>query len=489
MMQIVVVGGSIAGLVTALALARDGHRVVILEQDTTPLPESPDEAFLRWRRQGAPQVLHSHAFLARMHNLIRDREPKLLQELLRNGAEELTFRDQARQYFEAPEFEPGDDDLVLLACRRITFEWVLRRYTLATGLVEFRDGVRVTGLVAESQTGGPPVVRGVRIEGAGGASEEIAADLVVDASGRRTKLGDWLRAIGAPEPRVVSEPCGIFYSSRFYRLRADEARPIEDAIIGADFGYLKFGIFPGDAGCFSITLAAAPDDEPMRAVLRTPGFQRAAAAIPAAREWLARSEPIGRVHGMTNLRNTRRWLVENGEPLALGLVAVGDSLVHANPITGRGCTLAWCTAYALADAVRKHPDDPRAVALELNDTVDREFAPWLALQMRQDEDAVAVNEALRRGEDPWLVERPDGSTDERALIRNIVRHGLLPAVREDLGVMRALMRVAHMLAPPENLFERPEIRERSFAAYQRRHEREPLIVGPSRADMIELLVA
>ena len=114
--------------------------------------------------------------------------------------------------------EPGDEDLVLLACRRITFEYLLRRHVLDSGRVEFRDGDEVTGLAtARAANGGPPRVTGVHLRCADGGREELAADLVVDASGRRSKLSDWLEAIGAPRPRRESEPCGIFYSSRFYR--------------------------------------------------------------------------------------------------------------------------------------------------------------------------------------------------------------------------------------------------------------------------------
>ena len=125
--QIVVVGGSVAGLVGALALARSGQRVVILEKDPTPLPATPDEAFDAWERRGSPQVRHSHAFLARMYNLIRDREPELLRRLLALGAEEITFRAQALRYFPDAAFEPRDDEAVLLACRRVTLEWALRQ--------------------------------------------------------------------------------------------------------------------------------------------------------------------------------------------------------------------------------------------------------------------------------------------------------------------------------------------------------------------------
>jgi flavin-dependent dehydrogenase len=168
-------------------------------------------------------------------------------------------------------------------------------------------------------------------------------------------------------------------------------------------------------------------------------------------------------------------------------VAIGDSLVHANPITGRGCTLAWITAYALAEAVAKHAGDARGLALELEPAVERECAPWLRAQIAQDRDAMAVNEALRRGEDPYSFERPDGSLDPTRYARSVLRDGLLAATREDLGVMRAVLRIAHMLDVPEDLLRRPEITQRALAAHARRHDRPPTVVGPSRAEMLELL--
>ena len=81
-----------AGLGTALALGRDGHRVTVLERDATPLPEDAEHAFW-WDRRGAPQVRHSHMFLARLRNLLRDRYPDVLEALLAAGATEIRFCD------------------------------------------------------------------------------------------------------------------------------------------------------------------------------------------------------------------------------------------------------------------------------------------------------------------------------------------------------------------------------------------------------------
>ena len=145
-MRIAVTGAGVAGLMAALFLARDGHDVILLERDATPLPANADEAFT-WNRRGAPQVRHPHAFLARLRNILRDDLPDVRQELLDAGATEVGWSDIAPDTLDDLTPAAGDDDLALLACRRTTFEWVLRRAGLRTERIDLRDGVKVTGLL------------------------------------------------------------------------------------------------------------------------------------------------------------------------------------------------------------------------------------------------------------------------------------------------------------------------------------------------------
>jgi len=490
--HVIVIGGSIAGLGAALALSGRGHRVTVVEADATPLPESHLEAFERWDRRGSPQTRHSHALLARLHNLIRDHAPDLLEKLRACGAEELRFTDRVRELFDDPELEEGDEDIVFLACRRITFEWVLRRHVLDTGLVDFRDGVEVTRLAAEPRGEGPPRVTGVHLRGTDGGEERLAGDLVVDASGRRSRLRHWLPEIGTPPVREASSPCGIFYTSRFYRLLEGAEPPaLDGGIVGADLGYLKLGVFAGDSRVFSITLAASPSDKEMRRILHQPGFEAAVAAVPMTAEWTspAIAEPVSEVHGMANLNNTRRWLVEDGEPLALGFVAVGDSLIHTNPIVGRGCSLAWTAAFALADCLDEHPEDLRALALAYEARVERDIVPWYEMQLSQDADAIAVAEAQQRGEDPFETTNPDGTQNPRAFVRSLLRDGLMPALREDLRLLRVFMRAMNLLDPPGDLMKNPVVMQSLIASYAKRHEREPVDLGPPREAMLERFAA
>jgi 2-polyprenyl-6-methoxyphenol hydroxylase-like FAD-dependent oxidoreductase len=491
--HVVVVGGSVAGLGVALALSGRGHRVTVLEADATPLPATHLEAFEHWDRRGSPQTRHSHALLARLRNLIRDHAPELLEKLLACGAEELRFTDRVRQLFPGAALEPGDEDIVFLACRRITFEWVLRRHVQETGLVEFRDGAEVTRLEAERDPAtGLPRVTGAWVKGPGGGESLVRGDLVVDASGRRSKLGRWLPAIGTAPVREASSPCGIFYTSRFYRLLDGVEPPaLDGGIVGVDLGYLKLGIFAGDSRVFSITLAASPADDEMRRVLHRPGFEAAVSALPLAAEWTAPevSEPVTDVHGMANLKNTRRWLVEDGEPLALGFVAVGDALIHTNPIVGRGCSLAWTSAFDLAECLDAHGDDLRALALACHEGVERHIVPWYEMQLAQDADAIEVAEAQQRGEDPFRTTDPDGTQNPKGFVRSLLKEGLLPALREDLPLLRVFLRAMNLLDAPRDLLRNPVVMQSLIASYARREQREKVVLGPSREAMLERFAA
>jgi 2-polyprenyl-6-methoxyphenol hydroxylase-like FAD-dependent oxidoreductase len=489
--DIIILGGSVAGLASAVALADGTRRVKVLEQDPPALPPSPGDAFDQWERRGVAQERQSHAFLARLHRLLSQRAPDLLASLFAHGAEPMRFPDFASAILPDAEFVPEDEEITLIACRRVTFEWVLREYVGTLPGVAFERGARVTGLRIEPGEGTLPRVRGVHTVDRHGKAHEHSADLVIDAMGRRSRVSRWLLEAGSRPVREDSEPCGIFYSSRFYRVAEGAEMPRLEGPMGADLGYLKYGIFPGDDRTFSITLAANPEDTPFRALFRAPAFDALAATLPATKPWVdpAVAKPISRVMPMANLNNTRRFFVDESGPVALGIVAVGDALIHTNPIVGRGCTLAFVNAFLLADALAAYPEDGKQFALDLDARVVEQIVPWYEGLRVQDRDAIQVNAMLRRGEDPFCVNRADGTVDPSAYLRSLLRDGLLPALREDVTVLRAFMRIFNLLDAPNDLMKDPAMLSRILAVYQRRDERAQDVLGPTRDEVVAQLDA
>lgn len=488
--EIVVIGGSIAGLATSLALRSAGHHVHVLESDSIDDFDTPLEAFERWDRRGSPQARHAHAFLARLHKLIKEHAPILLERLLEAGAEELLFTDRIPATILDPEFIPSDDEMTMIGCRRITFEWVLRRYLFNDLGVTSDDGVVVSGLIRDEQSEGIPRVCGVRYRDSKGQERTRSADFVIDATGRRTKHGDWLEQIGCAAPRKESEPCGIVYSSRFYKLQPNARQPFTSGFAGGDLGYLRYGVFPCDSGLFSLIVAASPEDRDMRALKHNEGFEAALRALPLSREWLAPglSEPIADVHTMAGLNNVRRFFVENGEPLAVGFQPTGDALCHANPLLGRGCTYAFVEAYLLRDALANHPNDLREVALTFDRGVETEIIPGYEFIRNGDRSFIRNERLVREGTDPLAIAPESDEEKQRIFLGRLVRDGFVPAMETDLHVLRAFTRAMNVLDPMESLFRDPDVMARAMKAFNERETRERPVIGPSREEMVELLM-
>ena len=317
---------------------------------------------------------------------------------------------------------------------------------------------------------------------------------MIDASGRRSRLPRWLAELGHAEVEQEEEPCGIFYCSRFYSLRPGAVAPEGQGVVGADLGYMKFGIFPGDSGIFSITLAASLDDDPLRAILHEGPFEAAARALPATREWIepARSTPVTEVRAMAKLVNRRRRFVRDGEPLALGVFAIGDAAICSNPLYGRGCALAFVHSWEFADAVRDHAGDLRGLALAFDAATRREIEPWYRAARDQDRESreiAARRPGARRGAGRrGLDAARAGGGSEGEFLRSVFRDGLIPALRSDAAVVRAFMRTFNLLAPPDAFMKDADVIGRVLAAWRERDQRAPLeVAGPGRTEMVELL--
>ncbi len=476
-MRVVIAGGGIAGLTGALVLARDGHEVVLLERDATPMPASPADAFEHWERRGAPQVRHSHAFLARLRNTLLLHAPDVLARLLAAGATEIRFADNLPESLTDRAPRVGDDELVALACRRTTFEWVLRRCVLDSPGVTLRDGIDVLGLTrATTETR----IDGLRVRD-GDTESAVAADLVVDATGARGPTERWLDAVGAP---VASEShdSGIVYSSRFYRLRDGAEVPVAGGPVAGDLGYLKFAVFVGDNRTFSVTLAVPTDDAVLRRSLARPGaFEEAARAIDPAREWLdGRAQPITDVHLMAGLRNRKRRFVVGDRPIVDGFAALGDASVCTNPLYGRGCSLAVVHAFGLAETLRDHPDGRDALCA-FDAFTTAELDPWFRAAVLQDSEGqtAAEGDEAPLGLPPAFADA-DGE-DPRAFLRSVLRDGLVPALETSPVVFRAFLRWFNLLASPDALIADGEVITEVMAAYATRDQRPPRApFGPDR---------
>jgi len=141
--KLLVLGGGVAGLATALATSRGGHEVVLLERDAgAPAGGDAAQVFESWQRTGVAQFQQPHNFVGLGRRLLRDRAPDVSCDLLAAGAVEV----EQLRFLAGATRQLGDEDLATIGCRRPVFEAVLRRAVEAEPSVDVRAGCRVTGL-------------------------------------------------------------------------------------------------------------------------------------------------------------------------------------------------------------------------------------------------------------------------------------------------------------------------------------------------------
>lgn len=465
---VVVVGGSVIGLTAAMALARQGHSVTVLERDDAAAPSSKSAAWSDWDRKGVAQFRQFHAYTALARRLLSTRLSDLYASLLENGAMETPLMDELSRFIGDFEREPEDAELVLLRCRRVTLEWVVRQAALREPGVSWRPGVRATGVLL-SPDGSR--VAGVLTDDGG----SVPAELVVDASGRRSSLAGWLADAGV-DGRVADDvtETGIVYYTRWYRIPA-----MRDFGVGVrlDMDFTRCLLAAVDDDFASLAFMAAADDEPLRLLGQDAVFQAFAESLPPLARWLGSpgAEPMSKVLFMGGLRN--RWR----EVSMPGVVAVGDALMCTNPYFGRGVSLGLTSVFALVDAVSACGGLGAEVAACYGAAVRSTLRPWY--------DDGAAYDTLRT---LWLrAARGDSLTPaESALVASEecrFHRSVGAAMMLDAKVMRGFMRWLQSVDPPERFAGDPEMRARVLALLPEPAARREGL--PSRDEVVALLTS
>jgi flavin-dependent dehydrogenase len=340
----VIIGGSMAGLLAARVLADHFARVTIVERDEFPdVPRS---------RPGTPHDGHFHALMAAGLAAIERLLPGFEADLAAAGAVPGDASLDAAYLLPtgwAPRYRSG---LYMRASSRRLAEWTLRRHVLARDTIALAQATRVTGLVADAAS----AVRGVRVRD-GAAEREIAADLVVDASGRTSRAPEFLKALGYGRPEEVVVDSRLAYASRrFERPSGDPGWKALLVVADPPDNPRYGGIYPEEGGRWVVALAGPAGDAPPS---DPDGFLAFARSLrsPLLAEAIARARPIEPVFSYgsnaSRIRNYQRM-----RRLPEGFIVLGDAVAALNPIYGQGMTLAALGAEALGEELAERGASP-----------------------------------------------------------------------------------------------------------------------------------
>jgi 2-polyprenyl-6-methoxyphenol hydroxylase-like FAD-dependent oxidoreductase len=335
--RVVIIGGSLAGLFAAAACAAAGTAATIVERDRLPaVPAS---------RKGVPQDRQAHVLLHRGLVAAEELLPGLRDDLIRHGG--VRFESGTMpwlgEYGWLPTWIPSYE---FISTTRPLLEHVARQRVLALGGVSIHDGVRVSELRRSG--------RGWRIGCAD--STVLEADLVIDASGRSSRLPHWLNALGisVPNPRAVDAQLG--YACRVYRARGP--LPISTGIMVTATPETGTGglALPVEDGQWLVIATGYGDRRPTRELDEFDHFL-ADLRDPAVADLVRMLEPVSELAIYRQTGNCRQRYGEFGH-WPDGLIAVGDAYCTFNPAFGQGITVAAAQALLVRDALARRDVRP-----------------------------------------------------------------------------------------------------------------------------------
>ena len=287
----------------------------------------------------------------------------------------------------------------MLACRRVTFEWVLRREALAPAahrVPRRRRGARAPRASAAARA---CACTASRSRPAAASRRSTPTTSSTRRAAARSFPPGSRRSVVA-RPREEAEDCGIYYCSRFYRLPRRAADRRDD-----DRGRSRLPEVRRLPRRLRDLLdhvrreprrRAAPRAAP-RAALRGGG-----GGAPRRRHRGWRPASPSRSAGSTAWGTCATCAASSsrtGGRVAPGVLAIGDAAIHTNPLYGRGCTFALRLRRRPARGAARARRRRRRRGARARGASEREIVPWYKISVAQDRDAVEVAERWRRGED------------------------------------------------------------------------------------------
>lgn len=427
--EAVVIGGSMAGLLTARILADSYSTVTVIERDRTPA-----EPFAR---RSVPQGRHVHLLLEAGRATFEDLFPGFGEEFARRGGVILDGSRDVLHHQEGDFLADGMRQLPLYFATRPLLEHIVRERVVDLEAVTFRSRCQWTDyLVDPSET----AVTGVAVTTATGDTAALKADLVVDATGRTSRTPTWLRTHGYDPPETDEVRVEMAYSTARIERPANDrqmllAAPSPESSRGGS-------TFPVENGGRLVTLFGLHGDHPptdreglieFASTLPVPHFER----LLTTRMW--HSEEIAQYPFPTSIR--RRY--EDLKRFPERLLVVGDALASFNPIYGQGMSVAALEALVLHHALANgQPED-----------LARRF-------FEKAEDIVDVAWTLSVGGD-FAFPQTEGPKPRGTDLTNRYISRLLRESHEDQVLREAFIKVLMMEQPPTTLFS-PRILWRVF---------------------------
>lgn len=415
----IVCGGSMTGLLAAGLLSRHFERVTLVERDR--LADGPHP------RKGVPQAAHNHTLLTRGMDIITRIFPDYEQALAAAGSRRLDFSGDIATFMAGTWLMQAASGLSYHAQTRSLLEWVLRRQVQSLPNVSTLDGRDIRGYAT---TANGATITGVELRDVASEREEVlAAELVVDATGRGSRTPQWLAALGYPRVEETRITVDAAYATLLFDRPADFHPGWEALAIGPSLPRLRRlgALSPVEGDRWLVSLGGWKGDHPPTDRAGFLAFARGLAQ-PHLYEAIRDAEPLGPA-AFYRFSNNQRRHYERMRRFPAGLAVVGDAFCSFNPFYGQGITTGALQVEALGQCLAGGlPEVARSYRRLASQALDVPWSMAIGGDLRLPD--VEGKRAPGSGLLSWYVDRFQrlGSRDAEAL--------------------RTFVRVVHMCEPP-----------------------------------------
>ena len=333
-----VIGGSIAGLLAAGALAKHYSKVYVVDRDPSIGTQDP--------RKGAPQGRHVHALLPRGVAAAETLFPGISEEIINGGANHGDLCEDAQWCPGGHRLKRNRSNTRVIASSRPFIESFFAQRLQLLPNVEFVTNVIGCGFRTIDGR-----VTDIELRDRDGKQYAKSANVVVDATGRASKLPSWLEKHGYHAPPEDSIDVKIGYASVRFRCSSAKNVNLKALIIGAATDVPRGGIAQAvEHDILQVSLAAYSETPPTN--MQEFVEYAKTLAQPDIYNWLQGAEPIDEIktHGIPKAYRRRFDKIPD---IPEGLLAIGDSICAFNPVYAQGMTIAALEAQELDKCLAK----------------------------------------------------------------------------------------------------------------------------------------
>lgn len=435
----VIIGGSITGLLSAKVLSQQFQEVLIIEKDTL----NGDST----NRRGVSQTQQPHVLLVKGYRLLESILPGIGNDLSHAGAVEIDWVTDYYIYYGGYGWNKRSNHpsgITSFSSSRSLLEECIRKKVQSVGNVSFLKETKVIGLNANQDT---KTVTGVKAINSSCLTASIDADLVVDASGRSSKLSQYLSSYKWETPEEVCVDPYLGYSTCRFKIPKNNQIPwkvltyphvapkynrkaylakIENNELIATIGGYCHDYPPSNIDEYFDFASNLQNDE----------------FIKIIRE----CEPVSKVYAYRETSNIIKHFDRIEMPS--GVIVLGDAYCSLCPSYGQGMTCSAIGADTLMQWLEKQINSSQMLnTKDFQILLAKSITPQWEIAIQQD-----LNFRTTTSTDVSLVTKAQKMSKFPLSIINVYIHKLIAGTTIDYRLNKLFIQVINMIKPPTSFF-------------------------------------